>query len=70
MKNICPTHHFAYSGNVCPFCEKERIESLSARFVKSEKKYAVNKTIKKPVEVEKDVTEDDLQKLKAKFNKR
>lgn len=70
MKSICPTHHFAYSGHKCPFCEKERIELLTSRFVKTEKKDVVNKPVKKPVEVEREVTEDDLQKLKAKFNKR
>lgn len=62
MKQICPTHHFAYSGRLCPFCEKERLENLSSRFSKKQEPVKVEK--------EREVTDDDLQRLMSKFNKR
>lgn len=64
MKNLCTTHMFHYSGNKCPFCEKERIEKLCKRLVKTDGDI-------KPVENKKksnEITMDDLERLKAKFN--
>ena len=62
MKTICPIHHFSYSGSVCPFCEKERLDRLATRFVKEEDR-------RKPLK-EKEITENDIQKLLNKFNKK
>jgi len=59
MKTLCPIHRFSYNGNTCPFCEKERINSLVHKFIKAPKE-----TI-----VEKGISEEDLQKLKEKFKK-
>ena len=35
-KNICPTHHFRYTGTRCPICESERIKGMVKRFVPKE----------------------------------
>lgn len=60
-KKLCPTHMFHYSGNNCPFCEQERISHMCKKFNKP-------KIIKpKPVYKE-EITVDDIEKLKAKFN--
>lgn len=61
MKKFCPIHSYYYEGNKCPFCEKERIERLAQRFVKTEEK----KTVK---EESREIEESDLQKLMDKFN--
>lgn len=63
IKNFCPTHCLYYTGNECPMCAQERIASLEKRFVKTEKKVS-----KKIVSVEKEITVDALDALKAKFN--
>ena len=60
MKQICPIHHFAYSGAKCPYCEKERIEELAHRFVKKHEE-------KPKKEKPKEITESDLKKLVNKF---
>lgn len=57
-KNYCNTHHFHYSGNKCPFCEQDRIQGMCKKFTK--------KHIKK--ELNNEVTENDLEKLRLKFN--
>lgn len=61
FKNFCNVHRFNYSGVNCPFCEQDRINSLAHRF---------NRKVEKPksVTVERDITEDDLNKLIMKFN--
>lgn len=67
MKKNCTVHHFSYSGNVCPFCEKERFTRLANRFVKTTTvTEVINKHDKK--EKESEITENDLQKLMNKFN--
>jgi hypothetical protein len=35
-KNICPVHHYRYSGNRCPICENERINNMVRRFAPKE----------------------------------
>ena len=35
-KNICPTHHFRYTGNRCPICERERINGMVKRYIPKE----------------------------------
>jgi len=35
-KNICPAHHFRYTGNRCPICEKERINNMVKRYTQKE----------------------------------
>lgn len=62
MKTICPIHRFSYNGNVCPFCEKERINSLAHRFVNT------NPTVIKK-NAEREISESDLKKLVEKFKK-
>lgn len=61
FKNFCNVHRFNYSGVNCPFCEQDRINSLVHKF---------NRKVEKPksVTVERDITEDDLNKLIMKFN--
>ena len=66
MKQICPVHRFSYSGSVCPFCEKDRIDALTHRFGKSRESNVVNANNKK--EIQREITENDLQKLMDKFN--
>ena len=67
MKQICPIHRFSYSGNVCPFCEKDRINGLAHRFVKTVENNTISvHNVKKGKQQE--ITENDLQKLINKFN--
>ena len=61
MKTICPIHRFSYSGNSCPFCEKERIDYLAHRFVHE---------VKKEIKTDRQINESDLKKLTEKFNRR
>ena len=67
MKQICPVHRFSYSGSVCPFCEKDRINRLAHRFVKTIESNDVNDHNDKK-EIQREITENDLQKLMDKFN--
>ena len=60
MKQICPLHRFFFNGNNCPFCEQERIERLSQKFDKNVSEIKKDKAH--------EITEDDLEKLKQKFN--
>lgn len=69
MKQICPIHHFAYSGAKCPYCEKERLDELAHRFVKKHEEnpnvvgnFKIQERYKNPI------TDDDLKKLATKFN--
>lgn len=64
-KKYCVTHHFYYSGEECPFCASERVHALDRRFNKSKN------TLKKDTEKKeksKEITQEDLEKLKDKFN--
>ena len=67
MKQICPIHRFSYSGNVCPFCEKDRINGLAHRFVKTVESNA-NSVHNDKKRTQHEITENDLQKLMNKFN--
>lgn len=67
MKSFCTIHCFHYSGNVCPFCEKDRIASLAKRHVKKEDNPKITNDVKKPAEPEKTM-EEMLSALTAKFN--
>lgn len=60
MKKYCPTHHFNYTAFKCPFCEQERLHTLSKRFYKE-----VSKT--KEVVNNQEITTTDLEQLKLKF---
>lgn len=60
FKKLCPIHHFNYSGEKCPFCEKERINNLVNRFKETKKSQSVVS--------EREITQDDLKKLRDKFN--
>lgn len=59
FKNFCTTHHFYYTGHVCPLCEKERIDKMAKRFSGKEKQEVK----------EEEVTDDMLQLLVNRFNK-
>lgn len=61
MKQFCTIHHFYFDGNHCPFCEKERLNELAQRYVRE--------PIKKKNEDRK-ISQDDLDKLVSKFNRR
>lgn len=67
MKQICPIHRFSYSGNVCPFCERDRINGLAHRFVKTVESNA-NSVHNDKKRTQHEITENDLQKLMNKFN--
>lgn len=67
MKQICPVHRFSYSGSVCPFCEKDRIDALTHRLGKSRESNVVSVHNHKK-EIQREITENDLQKLMDKFN--
>lgn len=60
MKKYCPTHHFNFATLKCPFCEQERFHNLSKRYCKEEYK---PRTVVK----EREITIDDLEQLKQKF---
>ena len=64
QKTLCPTHHLFYTAVECPLCRQERLERYSH-------KYVGNKSEVKPkVEKDREITADDLSKLKNKFNKK
>ena len=58
MKQFCQTHHYFYESVNCPFCEKERFDRLSRRLVKVENSQS------------REISKDDIEKLKNKFNLR
>ena len=66
MKQICPIHRFAYSGNVCPFFFFFRIDGLAHRFVKTVENNVVSAHNTRGIQNE--ITENDLKKLMNKFN--
>lgn len=59
MKTLCPTHRLFYVGNECPLCRQERIERYKGRFCKIAESKETSK--------EREITEDDLEKLRNKF---
>ena len=67
MKQICPIHHFSYSGNKCPFCEQERLENLSKKFVVIDHLDVIG-NYKPKTSYDIDITEEQLKKLTDKFN--
>ena len=64
-KKYCSTHHLFYSVNECPMCMSERIANLEKRFVKKPQTIVVKH---KPER--KEITQESLKELMAKFNKR
>lgn len=64
MKLLCLTHHLFYTGGECPLCRQERSERYAQRFGG----YTEEKP--KHKEKEQEITEDDLNKLISKFNKK
>ncbi len=67
MKQICPIHRFSYSGERCPFCERERLEKLAQHYVVVDKPDVVS-NLNAQERYVKPITEDDLKKLTEKFN--
>lgn len=71
MKSFCHTHNFYYNSNVCPWCEQDRISALSKRYYK---KPVADNNIQKNKSEElnesKAPSDDMLQALTQKFNKR
>lgn len=63
MKEICTIHRFYYSGRECPLCAQERFRKLSHRFPIQEK------TESKPNR-DREITNDDLNRLVNKFSNR
>lgn len=60
-KNYCPTHHLYYTGQECPLCASERVNGYAKKFSSKPKEEKV---------IEKEISEEDLNKLKDKFNKK
>lgn len=61
-KKLCPIHRLYFKGVECPFCLSERLKKFEEKHQSTDNK-AVNKRDKS-----KEVTEDMLNKLKAKFS--
>ena len=68
MKTICPIHRFMYKGDVCPLCEKERIDSLAKRYVNNGNKERVS--LNKEKKLDREISENDINKLLEKFGKK
>lgn len=62
-KNFCPIHHLYYTGNNCPLCEKERIDSMVKKYDSKEKQKLV-----KEEKQSREINEADIQRLIEKFN--
>lgn len=60
-KKLCPTHRLYFSGVECPLCLEERVKRMEEKFTKH------NEVVPKKKDTQKEVTEDMLDKLKAKF---
>lgn len=60
-KKFCTTHHLYYSASECPCCVSDRANALANKYYREEKQEAV---------MEKEATQDALDALKAKFNKK
>lgn len=68
MKEICPIHRFMYGGSVCPLCEKERIDRLAKRYVNNGNEERVS--LKKEKKLDREINENDINKLLEKFGKK
>lgn len=71
MKQICPIHRFSYSGERCPFCEKERLDRLVQKYGVVDHIVDHTELLKpnlKPTKEDLEVTEESLKKLVNKFN--
>ena len=64
QKTLCPTHHLFYTAVECPLCRQERLEHYSHKYVGN------TSGVKPKVEKDREITADDLSKLKNKFNKK
>jgi hypothetical protein len=64
QKTLCPTHHLFYTAVECPLCRQERLEHYSQKYVGN------TSEVKPKVEKNREITADDLSKLKNKFNKK
>ena len=64
QKTLCPTHHLFYTAVECPLCRQERLEHYSQKYVGNASE------VKPKVEKDREITADDLSKLKNKFNKK
>lgn len=64
QKTLCPTHHLFYTAVECPLCRQERLEHYSHKYVGN------TSEVKPKVEKDREITADDLSKLKNKFNKK
>lgn len=60
-KKLCPIHHFYFKGVECPFCLSERLKKFEEKYQSNGDKMTNKK------DNPKEVTEDMLAKLKAKF---
>ena len=67
MKQFCTVHCISSRSSVCPFCEKDRINGLAHRFVKTVESNA-NSVHNDKKRTQHEITENDLQKLMNKFN--
>lgn len=71
MKQICPIHRFSYSGERCPFCEKERLDRLVQKYGVVNHIVDHTELLKpelKPQKGDLEITEDKLKELVNKFN--
>lgn len=59
-KKLCSVHHFYYRGVECPICLSERIGRMEEKYANKSSKTKKDETIS-------EVTDDMLDKLKAKF---
>jgi hypothetical protein len=64
QKTLCPTHHLFYTAVECPLCRQERLEHYSQKYVGN------TSEVKPKAEKDREITADDLSKLKNKFNKK
>ena len=67
MKTLCQTHHLFYSGASCPLCNQERLEGYAHKFVKPVV-HTVSATPRIEEKKPREITENDIMKLMAKFN--
>lgn len=68
MKTFCPTHCFNYTGNVCPFCEQDKISAYARKY--TQPKPVVKQEEYKPKQkqdIPQQVTQDMLDALSNKF---
>ena len=65
MKNFCEKHHFNFNGARCPFCEKDRITEMAAKFVPKNKCKSETKNTEQYKNCNTDASWEDLQ---DKFN--